>query len=163
MDLLAWIEGTSVAVWVRESVSLCAYPGILSFHTFGLAFVVGTSTAISLRVLGVASGVPLAAMRGFLPVFWVALCFNTVSGGLLLAAFATTTTLNPIFVLKMSLVVLAVAITVRLGRAMQGIQGEANTQQKRLALACIGLWTIAMIAGRMTAYLDLVKGLLGVE
>ncbi|MEM1250333.1 MAG: hypothetical protein AAGK22_28450 [Acidobacteriota bacterium] len=163
MDVLAWIESTSVAVWVRESVSLWAYPGILSFHTFGLAFVVGTSTAISLRVLGVASAVPLPAMRGFLPVFWVALCLNTLSGGLLLAAFATTTSVNPIFVTKMILVVLAVVITARLGRAMKTAKGEADAGQKRLALACIGLWTVAMIAGRMTAYLDLVKGLLGVE
>jgi hypothetical protein len=45
MALLAWLQSTTIAVWVAESHSLLAYPTVLFLHTVGLAVVVGASTA----------------------------------------------------------------------------------------------------------------------
>ena len=50
----------------------------------GLAFFVGISSAIALRILGVAPGLPLAPFRKLYPVMWLGFFFNAVSGVLLL-------------------------------------------------------------------------------
>ena len=48
----AFVENLSVSVWLRESPSLWGFPFILILHTVGLAFLVGSSVAVNLRVLG---------------------------------------------------------------------------------------------------------------
>jgi hypothetical protein len=161
MDLLHWIENTALSTWVRESVSLWAYPGILSFHTIGLGFLVGTSVAIDLRVLGFAPKIPLQSMSRFVPVFWVGFWLNALSGALLLAAYASTTLLNPIFVVKLVLILLAVINVSVLDRRLFGSgAAPAGRSTEALAVSSLVLWAGAIVTGRMTAYLDLVKGLL---
>ncbi|MBI4484648.1 MAG: hypothetical protein HY655_01435 [Acidobacteria bacterium] len=48
MEFLALLEESSLAVWLRESPSVFAYATVLAVHTFGLALVVGLSTAVAL-------------------------------------------------------------------------------------------------------------------
>jgi len=33
---LAWLEGTALSVWVREDISVFAFPTVLSCHTIGM-------------------------------------------------------------------------------------------------------------------------------
>ncbi len=80
MEFLEFLETNSLAIWLSESTSLFAYPTLLVFHTFGMAFLAGTSTAISLRLLGFASAVPLAPLRKFFPVMWLGLAMSAGSG-----------------------------------------------------------------------------------
>src|SRR5215831_9797540 len=84
MDFLAWLENTSLSTTLRDSPNVFLYPTILAFHTLGLAFFVGISSAIALRVLGVAPGLPLAPFRKFYPLMWLGFVVNAVSGTLLL-------------------------------------------------------------------------------
>lgn len=156
---LNWIEGTAIATWVRESVSLFAYPGLLAAHTMGLAFVVGLSVALSLRVLGVAKQAPIAPMRSFVPVLWAGFGVNAVTGTLLLMASASTLMVNPIFLSKLAFVTLATISVLLLNRALFGDGGGASPSgnARRLAIACIAFWSLAIVTGRLTAYLDLVK------
>ena len=37
----AWLEGSALGVWTRESPSIWAYPTILTLHTVGLGVLVG--------------------------------------------------------------------------------------------------------------------------
>jgi hypothetical protein len=166
MQLLQWVESTAMAAWVRESVSLWAYPGMLSLHAIGLAFAVGVSFAIDLRVLGVGQGVPVAALRGFVPVLWIGFWVNAVSGSFLLVAYATTLLTNPIFLVKLSLIGLAVIQVVLLNRRLfaggrDSRAREIDGKARWLAVCGLGLWTGAILGGRMTAYLDLVAKTLG--
>jgi hypothetical protein len=71
MQLLEWIGQTGLSSWIRESNSLWAYPGVITFHSVGLAVMVGLSTVIALRILGVASGLPLTAMSRLYSMIWV--------------------------------------------------------------------------------------------
>jgi hypothetical protein len=165
MELLGWFENTGLSVWIRESVSLWAYPGMLSFHTFGLAFLVGVSMAFDLRILGFANAIPLVPLKKFFVVMWIGFWVNAVSGGLLWMANATTTTLNPIYIIKMVFVVLAVVLVFRLKRVVYD-SGDApdvaaaTSRARRMAIASLCLWFAAIVTGRFVAYLDLVKGML---
>ncbi len=51
MGFLEFLETNSLAVWLSQSTSIFAYPTLLAFHTFGMAFLVGISTGIALRML----------------------------------------------------------------------------------------------------------------
>src|SRR5437764_12248368 len=82
--LLDALEHTSLSTTLRDSPNIFLYPTILAFHTLGLAFFVGISSAIALRILGVAPEVPLAPFRKLYPVMWAGFLFNAVSGLLLL-------------------------------------------------------------------------------
>ena len=51
--MLDWLQQTSVAVQIRDS--LFAFPLLESVHVIGLALVFGTIAIVDLRLLGVAS------------------------------------------------------------------------------------------------------------
>ena len=80
MDWLIWLESLPSSVWVRESGSLWSYPTVLFLHTVGLAFAVGMSAVISLRVLGAAADMPLPALEPFYRVLWIGFWVNAASG-----------------------------------------------------------------------------------
>ena len=63
MNLLASLEATGFASWLRESGSIWGYPTVLTLHTLGLGVLVGASTVIDLRLLG-------AAVSWFLVIYW---------------------------------------------------------------------------------------------
>src|SRR5205809_423377 len=107
MDFLVWLESTGPASWVRESSSLWAYPTVLFLHTLGMAIVAGLSTAIDLRILGLAPGVPVSPLEKLFPLIWIGFWINAFSGTLLLMADATTKFLNPVFYVKLTFIALA--------------------------------------------------------
>ena len=78
MDALAWIEQTRLSVFVRED--FYAYFVLLIFHALGMAFLVGGGIAVSLRVMGVASGARLERFSGFFPVMWIGAALAILSG-----------------------------------------------------------------------------------
>src|SRR3982751_998355 len=83
MTILEWIESSWLSTLIRDSSNVFIYPSILAFHTIGLAFLVGMSTAISLRVLGVAPNLPIAPLRRLFPIMILGFWINALSGILL--------------------------------------------------------------------------------
>jgi hypothetical protein len=166
MEFLSWIENSAFSVWVRESPSIFAYAGILFLHTVGLAVVVGISAMIDLRLLGVASDLPIAPLERFFPIMWTGFWINAVSGSILLAQDATTKFTNPIFGIKMVLIALAVADMVLLRRVVfrgPQVEQKVSRQGKLLAVASLVLWFGATTAGRLMTYLATVSGVPGSE
>src|SRR5881296_2078890 len=96
MQFLAAIEQSGFSVWVRESNSLLAYPGVLFLHTLGMGVVAGISGLIALRILGCAREVPLADVRKMYPYMWVGFYLNAVTGVVLFAIDATTKIIDPV-------------------------------------------------------------------
>lgn len=160
MEFLEFLETNRLATWLSESTSIFAYPTLLVFHTFGMAFLAGTSTAISLRLLGFASAVPLAPLRKFFPVIWLGLAMSAVSGALLLMIDATTFLMMPAFYIKILAIVAAVTIVRVLRNSVFSDQAGADTgpvprKYQVLAGAVLISWTLAVGAGRVTAYLPI--------
>src|SRR6185312_12286789 len=102
-----WIEGTAYSVWLREAITVFAFPFMLILHAVGMGLLAGMHIAICMRVLGFAPGVPLVAMRSYFPFLWFGLAINVFSGVSLLIAYPTKALTNPLFYLKLSLIAAA--------------------------------------------------------
>ncbi|HEY5617022.1 MAG TPA: hypothetical protein VIK60_03715 [Vicinamibacterales bacterium] len=141
-----WLESTTFSVWMRESPSLFAFPMILAAHTIGLGLLAGVDVAHDLRLLGVAPRIPVTEFDRFLPVMWVGLGLNLVSGVALLLGYPTKALTNPVFYLKLAFVVAALVL-VRAIRCRQ-----RSYAPKMLAVVSILCWAGATVAGRLLAY-----------
>jgi hypothetical protein len=150
--MMAWLEATALATWTRESPSLWAYPTILTLHTVGLGIVVGAGAVVDFRLLGFARRIPPPSL---LPLFRFMLwgfLLNAATGIILFMSEATTKSTQPIFYVKLLLIGLALWITDRIRRGLGGI-GAGAAGQQRLAVLSLLLWTGAITAGRLMAYL----------
>ena len=154
IPFLAWLESTGVSVWIRESPSILAFPGILSCHTIGMGFAAGINAAVALRILGVASAVPLGEMRRFLPVMWFGFWLNAASGVALLIAYPTKALTNPLFYVKLALVASGVWLAKAIDRYLSGVVGDLPPPRapRVLAAVSLGSWAGAIAAGRLLAY-----------
>jgi hypothetical protein len=182
----AWLEGTALATWTRESPSIWAYPTILTLHTAGLAIVVGASLVIDLRLLGFGRRIPAVALAPLFTILGWAFALNAATGVMLFMADATAKSRQIVFFVKLALIALALWDTVAQRRALTqcdpdrlrdpsnsswdpahsswdpALAGLASDpaaaalpvlKLRRLAIASLVLWTGAITAGRLMAYL----------
>lgn len=158
VPLLVWIESTALSQWIVGS--LFAFPVILTLHAIGMGFAAGLGAMIALRILGVASHVPLAELRRFLPVLWAGFWLNAASGVLLLIGYPTKALTNPVFYLKLTFIGVAMGLLARISRdlfaaeaaAIADHDGGGGRHLRRLALASLACWIGAITAGRLLAY-----------
>jgi len=151
-----WLEATRFSTWIREDPSIFVFPAILAVHTIGMALVVGVGVALDLRILGVARGVPLIEMKRFFPAMWTGLWLNIASGVVLLIAYPTKALTNPVFYLKLLLIVVALRILKSVSRGVVRIN-EARSDSapaglRMMAAASLMCWAAAITAGRLLAY-----------
>ena len=161
------IENSAYAVWVRESPSIFAYTTILSLHAIGLAIIVGIHTLVALRLLGFVPAIPLQPLRKLFPWMYLGFAINLFSGSSLLAANLTNDLGNWLFLAKLVFILFAM-INLELtrmyvfdkpGAAMD--TGQLPRSAKTFAIAALVLWSLAMVAGRFTAYPNFVEAWLG--
>ena len=156
--LLDALENTWLSTTLRDSPNIFLYPTILAFHTLGLAFFVGISSAIALRILGIAPELPLAPFKRLYPVMWIGFFLNAISGLLLLIIEPTKFLTMVDFYIKL----LAIGGAVYCNRLLYLWRfrhpGDAEhpviVSEKRLAGVILFLWAASITAGRLTAYDD---------
>ena len=133
-----------------------AFPIIITFHALGMGFLVGVAIAINGRILGLAPAVPLPRMGAFMPVAWLALTVNAISGVLLLIGYPTKALTNPVFYLKLLCIALALWNLLWFNKTvLTGNPGAAKQPDRKLrtlALVSTLLWAGAILAGRLLAY-----------
>ena len=149
--MLEWLESLSLAVWLRESVSIWAYPTVLTLHTMGLSVLVGASGVLDLRLLGVSRSIPLSAFRWVSTAVAIGLTVNLITGGLLFIKDPLTWGKSIPFLVKMSFVVASVATVLPMRRYVSS--GEAGGSARLLAVVSLVAWSAAVTAGRLLAYL----------
>lgn len=155
--MFEWLENTSFALWVGES--LWAYPFWLSLHGIGLAIVVGIFSMRDLRLLGMFSGIRPAAFLALSKFAWIGFIVNAISGAALFTSQATTFVSSIPFLLKISFIavgmVLATVIQSRLRGELADAGGDASISgsTKFIALLSLLCWLIAIITGRLIAYI----------
>lgn len=156
MGFLTWLENTAYAQWILTG--LTGWPLVLTSHAIGLAIAVGTIYAINLRMLGLYRSIPLSAARTLLGFAWVGIVINIISGFSLFMTQATFYVTNPPFLVKISAIILGIVSLVYTQKAMSRelVNWEANgisSQGRNLAIASLFLWTLAVVTGRLIAYL----------
>ena len=162
MEFLQYLEQTALATFIRESSSYLGFPTFLFMHTLGLSILVGANSIVAIRVLGVASSIPLKPMERLFPFMWAGFILTVISGLGLGIAAATTRLINPILLFKLVMIAIATPIM----RVMEkrvfrgaGVLKEGDAQAgKAMAAALLVLWTIIMIAGRLIAYSATILG-----
>ena len=147
-SLLGQIEQSGAATWIREGGVLYGYPLILFLHTLGLSTLVGLSSAINLRLLGFAAGIPLASLARIFSLMWAGFGLTAATGILLFVSDATRHASNPAFLVKLVFVLLAVtALALTWTRVFRG-----QHSGKILAALSLACWFGALSAGRLMAY-----------
>jgi hypothetical protein len=160
--LFTWLEHTAPSLWIRESLSIFAFPGILTMHTLGLGIVAGISAALDLRVLGVAPALPEALWNRYSPIFWAAFWATTLTGAALVLAYPAKALTNPLFYVKLILIALAMGSSLEIRRRTRSNRTTpgsndngaepANLRLRRLASASLFFWAAAIVSGRLLAY-----------
>ena len=168
--MLNWLDATALSTWLKESPSIWALPTVLTLHTTGMGILVGASYVLDLRLLGVGRNVPLSGYRWVFPTLAVGLCINIVTGILLFIKDPTHWGTAIPFLIKMGLVIASVATVVpmrslvlgsgeeRSSTAARGVPSsverrEVSSNMRLLAIVSIALWSGAITAGRLLAYL----------
>lgn len=157
VEFLSWLENTDNVTWIRESTSLLGYTLYLSLHTLGLVFLLGPVVLIGLRMAGLAPRLPIAPLRSFFPLMVGGFLVNLVSGLVLFATAPVGFVRNTTFLVKLGCVLLAVAVLQRFIRLVfngtTAPDAAIETPRARALFAVsAALWTVAITAGRLTAY-----------
>jgi hypothetical protein len=145
-ELLQWLQSTPVAAKIATTQMLTA--ALSSAHLVGLTLVVGSAWVSALRITGAvlpdrpAEEVIRPAGRGIL----IGLCVSISTGLLLFAARATAAGENPIFWLKMTLLVVAALAQTVIHRAV--VRRSTIPRALRAAgVLGLALWAGVALAG----------------
>jgi hypothetical protein len=153
-----WINDTTLATSIRESDLV--YPIIETIHVLAIALLVGTVAIVDLRLLGIVlKRERVSRIAGqVLPLTWAGFVAMFVSGGLLFLAQASKSYANPVFRIKMLLLVLVgvnpLVFHSTIYRSV-GTWDDAPATPGRARLAAvlsIILWSGIIVAGRAIAY-----------
>jgi hypothetical protein len=154
MKFLIWIQDSPFSTWTRESDwALFAF---LIVHTIGMGFLVGTGIVIDLRILGFARRIPLSLMARFLPIMIYGLITAIASGILLVISYPAKALTNPLFYIKLTIILVALLFTRTLARRLFADSrldaGETPNWAKAIAVLCMLLWIAGLTSGKFLAY-----------
>ena len=150
-----WISETSLSLWIASH--FWAIPIIQVFHILALAAGFGAVLMVALRIFGFAGTDRTMAEteRRYIGWIWGALLVLLLSGLGLIIGEPVRELINPIFWIKMGLVIVAILASLwfhrKVVRRLAG--GEAVTAGiKAGAVFIIILWCVIMLCGRWIAY-----------
>jgi hypothetical protein len=145
-SFFGWVEGTRLAITVRDSLPLTG--ALSAVHLLGFTLATGGALVANLNLLGLlfrerpAIEVTRPASRGIA----VGVVLSIITGALLFAPRATAASANSTFQIKMLLLVVAAAFHAVIHRRVAA--GSAGVALRRTtAIAGIALWTSLAVAG----------------
>jgi hypothetical protein len=149
-----WLSATAFSQAIQ--VTSWAIPGIQTVHLLGIAALFASALVVSLRIAGHGlSSEPLPAVaRRFVRAIWSLLLILLVSGLLLITAEPGRTITNPVFYAKMTMLAVAVCITLWLARvSRRELQKPSGIHVAAAAFGML-LWIGIIFAGRFIAYVE---------
>src|SRR5215475_97671 len=141
-DFLESIENSGFATYIRETPTWPAYSTVLALHTFGMAFLVGLSGVIALRVMGVVPELPLNPLRKLQPVIVIGFWVNAVTGIILTTLAVRSLLTNWDFYVKLVAIVLAL---VSLAKMRRYVFADPNAADDLVASPDARRWAKAML------------------
>jgi hypothetical protein len=152
--IIDWLSSTALSQLFQRTS--WAIPGIQVVHIVCLATLFALALNLSLRIAGRGLATePLASLAGrFVPAIWICLVVLFLSGALLIIAEPFRTITNPVFYLKMSLLVVAIALTLWLASVARRARERPATLHVAAATLSMLVWAGIIVAGRYIAYAE---------
>lgn len=149
----AWLgalEHSGLGQTLRSSLWL--YPAVETLHILGLAMLVGAIVTYDARVAAAGRGLDLPAWsRAVLPVARLGFLLAVPMGLLLFTTEARAFAANPVFRLKLVLILLALG-NVAFFHAQARGKATPTAALRASAILSIALWTLVLASGRLIAY-----------
>jgi predicted permease len=155
-----WLASTSLSQAIQTTEWII--PATQTVHIVAVAAVVTSALMIDLRLFGIRwqDQAVAAITRRFVPFIWWALPILLATGAVLIIAEPARALQNPVFLLKMGLLVAAIGITLACqiplrkdARFWEVSQGRRRAAQAIAALS-IPFWIGIVFAGRWIAYVQ---------
>jgi hypothetical protein len=155
MDMFAfseWLSSTRLSLLIQNTSGAIA--AIQVVHIICLATLFGLALNLALRIAGRGlAAEPLASLAArFVPAMWICLALLLVSGALLIIAEPSRAITNPVFYAKMSLLIVAIAITLWLAAVARRSQEKPTRLHVAAAALSMLIWAGIIFAGRYIAY-----------
>lgn len=155
-----WLAATPVSQTIQTVEWII--PAVQTVHILAVAAVMTSVLMINLRMLGIGArawSIASTAER-FLPFIWWPLPLLLVTGATLIIAEPARALQNPVFMLKMGLLVAAVGTTLacQIPLRRDAAFWERTAARRRaaavFAIASLPLWIAIVFAGRWIAYVQ---------
>ena len=119
--------------------------------------IVGPNAVLDLKILGAGARLPIDALRPVFRVMLIGFVINASTGLVLFVSEAADKGLLWVFYVKLSFIALALITASRTRRLIFGADGattvtEIPVSAKALAILSLILWSGAIAAGRLMAY-----------
>jgi hypothetical protein len=156
VNVLETLANSPFAMWVDES---WGWPLALTIHALGMATVVGLMAIIGLRLVGAFPSMPYTALGKLIPLIWIAVVFQAISGFTLWVTKPAQYLGDVMFDTKFALVIIASLVmvyfhvTYRREVAAWEAAGTVTSRGIKITAAACLLWAAVTIGGRLTAYL----------
>lgn len=155
-----WLErllltAEPVAEFMRTAYG---WPTMESVHFVGLTLLFGSIAVWDLRLLGMASNVPIAAFHKLVPLSVVGFALNAASGSTFLMTEANQYIYNPAFHFKLLFMTLAgvniIAFYALFFRRVRVLEGGARAPASLKVIGAVSLlsWAAVIICGRLITF-----------
>lgn len=152
-----WLENTELAQTIAGSEWI--FPTLETLHVIFIVTVVGSIAIVDLRLLGLTgrNQAVTSLSRDTLPITWVAFAGALITGGLLFASKATQYMVNPYFITKISLILLAgvnmlVLHFLNWRDIAKWDKGQAPAAVKLAGGISLAFWVIVVFCGRVIGF-----------
>ncbi|WP_376703555.1 DUF6644 family protein [Mesorhizobium sp. ISC25] len=152
-EILAGIEQLALVRGLKAS--FVAYPIVNALHIMSIGALLTSVSLMDLRILGAFRSLPRAAFIALLRrTAFTAFAGALVTGSLLFSVRASEYAAMPIFLVKMTLILLAGANFLAFMRRAKGGDEPAGGTVTILAVLSLVLWTSVLFAGRFIGFLN---------
>lgn len=158
VELALWISDTTLSSWIVTN--FWAIPIFQIIHILSMSAAFGAALMMSLRIFELAGGartVPEVGDR-YLPWLWWGLVALIISGLLMIVGEPVRELINPIFWIKMAMVILLILLSIAFQKAVArraapgGPGWRASGGVRTGAFLLLILWCLIMAGGRWIAY-----------
>jgi hypothetical protein len=150
---LAGIEQLAIVRGLKAS--FVAYPTVNALHIMSIGALLTSVWLMDLRILGAFRSLPQAAFVALLRrTAFTAFAGALVTGSLLFSVRAREYAAMPIFLAKMTLILLAGANFLVFMRRAKGGDEPAGGTVTTLAVLSMALWTSVLFSGRFIGFLN---------
>ncbi len=156
-DFCLWIDQTALSQIIQSRAWII--PTVQSIHILSFALVVASALMINLRLTGLfARDQSLERISArFLPFIWWPLLVLLTTGTIMIIGEPSRALKNPVFQVKVVLVVAAVIVTCMFGRMRRNPEFDDPARGPRaaprlMAAISMALWVCIIFAGRWIAY-----------